>query len=60
MLYPFKVLQPTTIEEATSELARLGEQARVYAGGTELLLLHRYGLVRLDTIVDVKRISALR
>jgi carbon-monoxide dehydrogenase medium subunit len=60
MLYPFRVLHATTVEEATSELARLGERARVYAGGTELLLLHRYGLIRLDTIVDVKGISALR
>lgn len=59
MLYPFKVLHPTTIEEAASELARLGERARVYAGGTELLVLHRYGLIRLDHIVNIKKISAL-
>lgn len=60
MLYPFRVLNPTTIEEATGELARLGERAKIYAGGTELLVLHRYGLIRLDHIINVKKIAGLR
>jgi CO/xanthine dehydrogenase FAD-binding subunit len=45
MLRPLRVSQPTTVPEASAELARLGEDARVYAGGTEIILLLRLGLV---------------
>jgi CO/xanthine dehydrogenase FAD-binding subunit len=41
MLRPLRVSQPTTVTEASTELARLGEDAKVYAGGTELILLLR-------------------
>ena len=59
MLRPFRVLDPTTTAEAASELGRLGEQARVYAGGAELLLLMRQGLLEADYLVNVKRIPKL-
>jgi len=59
MLYPLKVLNPTTITEASSELARLGDQARIYAGGAELLLLLRHKLIQADTLVNIKRIAEL-
>lgn len=59
MLKPFRVLAPTTVAEASAELARLGEQAKVYAGGAEVLLLLRTGLVHADHLVDVKRIPGL-
>lgn len=45
--------------EATAELARLGEGARVYAGGAEILLLMRHGIVDADYLVDIKPITAL-
>ena len=45
MLRPLRVSQPTTVAEASAELARLGEEAKVYAGGTELILLLRLGLI---------------
>ena len=38
-------------------LAELGEDAAVYAGGTELLLLMKLGLLRPKHLVDVKRIA---
>ena len=59
MLRPFHVLEPTTVAEATAELDRLGDQAQVYAGGAELVLLMRLGLLEPDYLVNIKRISAL-
>jgi len=59
MLRPLRVSQPTTVTEASAELAHLGEDAKVYAGGTELILLLRLGLVHYTHLVDVKKIPTL-
>jgi carbon-monoxide dehydrogenase medium subunit len=59
MLRPFTLHRPETAEEACALLARLGEDAVPYAGGTELLLLMKLGLLRPPHLVDVKRISEL-
>ena len=59
MLKPFRVVDPTTVSEATQELARLGDEAKVYAGGAELLLLLRYGLIEVQTLLNIKPITAL-
>ncbi len=59
MLRPFTLHRPRTAEEACALLARLGEDAAVYAGGTELLLLMKEGLLRPRHLVDVKRIPGL-
>jgi carbon-monoxide dehydrogenase medium subunit len=59
MLRPLRVYQPTSVTEACAELARLGEDAKVYAGGTELILLLRLGLVQYTHLVDVKRVPEL-
>jgi len=56
MLKPFRLLRPATVGEASRELTRLGDQAKVYAGGVELLLLMRHGIVDAEYLVDVKRI----
>ena len=56
MLRPFTLHRPETAEEACALLARLGEDAAPYAGGTELLLLMKLGLLRPPHLVDVKRI----
>lgn len=56
---PFRVLRPETVAEASRVLRRYGEAAKVYAGGSELLLLLRHGLVEYDYLVDVKRIPEL-
>jgi carbon-monoxide dehydrogenase medium subunit len=37
-LPPFEYLAPTTVEEAVEMLARYGDEARLLAGGTDLLL----------------------
>src|SRR5438094_914107 len=57
MLRPFALHRPGTAEEACALLATLGEDAAPYAGGTELLLLMKLGLLRPPHLVDVKRIA---
>ena len=59
MLRPFTLHRPETAEEACALLARLGDDAAPYAGGTELLLLMKLGLLRPPHLVDVKRIPEL-
>jgi CO/xanthine dehydrogenase FAD-binding subunit len=59
MLRPLRVSQPTSVTEASAELSRLGDDAKVYAGGTELILLLRLGLVQYTHLVDIKRIPEL-
>ncbi len=45
--------------EASSLLARHGENARIYAGGTELLLAMKMGLLHYEHLVNIKGISSL-
>ncbi|MCL0044304.1 xanthine dehydrogenase family protein subunit M [Dehalococcoidia bacterium] len=60
MLKPFQLISPTSVVEASRELKRLGETAKIYAGGSELLLLLRHGLADCDHLVDVKGIDELQ
>lgn len=59
MLRPFRVLDPKSIADASAELGKYGEDAKVYAGGSELLLLIRQGFVQYDYLVNVKGIPEL-
>ena len=59
MLQPLQLLQPTTIDEASKALAEFGDKAKLYAGGAELLLLLRNGLLDTEVLVDVKKIERL-
>lgn len=59
MLHPFRLITPTSLAEAATEIGLLGDAARIYAGGAELLLLMRHRLVRAEYLVDVKRIPEL-
>ena len=56
---PFRLLRPSTVAEASRELARLGDEAKVYGGGSELLLIMRQGLLEYSHLVDVKGIPDL-
>jgi carbon-monoxide dehydrogenase medium subunit len=57
MLKPFRLLEPNTVAEAAAEL--VGEETKIYAGGAELLLLLRHGLLDAATLVNIKRIASL-
>jgi carbon-monoxide dehydrogenase medium subunit len=50
---------PRTVAQAVRRLARSGGRARILAGGTDLLVQLRAGLVRPELIVDVKKIPEL-
>ncbi len=56
---PFQLHEPTTVEEAVELLTELGGAAKLYAGGTELLLAMKTGLLQYDALVNVKSIPGL-
>src|SRR5246127_5604373 len=60
MLPSLYLIQPTTIAEASKALEEFGENAKIYAGGAELLLLMRQGLMQTEVLVDVKKIERLQ
>ena len=59
MLGSLQLLQPTTVDEASGALRDFGERGKIYAGGAELLLLMRHGLLQSEILVDVKKIERL-
>jgi aerobic carbon-monoxide dehydrogenase medium subunit len=59
VLQPFRVLTPANIEQASAELVRLGDRAVIYAGGAELVLLLRYGMVHAEYLINIKSINGL-
>jgi carbon-monoxide dehydrogenase medium subunit len=58
-LRKFTIHQPKTVSEASEMLAEFGENGRLYAGGTELLLAMKHDLLRYQHLVDVKTIPEL-
>jgi aerobic carbon-monoxide dehydrogenase medium subunit len=56
----FELHAPATVDEATDLLERYGDDAAVYCGGTELLLLMKLGFAEPGHLVDVKGIEELR
>ena len=58
-LRKFTIHQPKTIAEASQMLAEFGDNGRLYAGGTELLLAMKHDLLRYQHLVDVKTIPEL-
>ncbi|MGH7403934.1 MAG: FAD binding domain-containing protein, partial [Candidatus Rokuibacteriota bacterium] len=57
MLLPrFALHTPRSLTEAVELLARYGEEATVYAGGTELLLAMKHGILGYGHLIDIKRI----
>ena len=60
MLRPFRLEEPATVGDASELLSRFGESARLYAGGTELLLAMKEGLVHYERLINVKKIPGLR
>jgi carbon-monoxide dehydrogenase medium subunit len=59
MLRRFDVHKATSVAEAVELRERFGEDAAVYAGGTELLLAMKMGVARWPHLIDVKTIAAL-
>jgi carbon-monoxide dehydrogenase medium subunit len=59
MLRRFDVHRATSVAEAVDLRQRFGEDAAVYAGGTELLLAMKMGVAHWPHLIDVKPIVAL-
>jgi aerobic carbon-monoxide dehydrogenase medium subunit len=57
VLQPFQLYEPTTVREASTILDGLGDDGRIYAGGTELLLAMKQGLLRYGHLVNIKPIG---
>lgn len=56
----FDYYAPATLPEACSLLAELGPEARVLAGGTDLLVKMKQGLVAPPAVVSLKNLDELR
>jgi carbon-monoxide dehydrogenase medium subunit len=56
---PFAYARPATVAEAVALLEEHGPDARVLAGGTDLIIRLRDGSARPALVVDVKRIAEL-
>ena len=59
-MYAPSFAAPTTVAEAVQLLANASGVARVLAGGTDLLVQLRSGVLKPDLIVDTKQIPELR
>lgn len=56
----FNYLRPRTTEELAAALAEHGADAKLFAGGTDLVVLMRDKLVRPKYVIDIKGIEELR
>jgi carbon-monoxide dehydrogenase medium subunit len=54
-----RYLAPNTLDEAIGAFAAAGSAARILAGGTDLLVQMRAGMVSPGLIVDIKKIPAM-
>ena len=55
----FDYIAPTSVQEATTLLAEHGEQARMLAGGTDIIVQLREGLRDARMVIDIKKIPEL-
>jgi aerobic carbon-monoxide dehydrogenase medium subunit len=59
MLRPFRLEEPESVADVSELLSRFGESAKLYAGGTELLLAMKEGLVHYERLINVKIVKGL-
>lgn len=57
MLRRFRLEEPESVAEVSELLGRFGESAKIYAGGTELLLAMKEGLVQYERLINVKKLT---
>ena len=55
----FEIHQPATVLEASQMLAHYGEEAGIYAGGTELLLAMKHSALNYRNLIDLKVVPGL-
>ncbi|MFQ5851078.1 MAG: FAD binding domain-containing protein [Candidatus Binatia bacterium] len=59
MLRRFRLEEPESVKDASDLLSRYGESTGVYAGGTELILAMKEGLIHYDRLINIKKIPGL-
>lgn len=57
MLRRFRLEEPESVAQASELLGRFGDSAKIYAGGTELLLAMKEGLVQYERLINVKKLG---
>jgi carbon-monoxide dehydrogenase medium subunit len=60
ILSDFRLHRPASLADALLLRAELGDEAAVYAGGTELLLALKMGVLEYEHLIDIKRCPELR
>ena len=55
----FEIHQPATVLEASQMLAHYGDEAGIYAGGTELLLAMKHSALNYRHLIDLKVVPGL-
>jgi len=56
LLHPFEYVRAASVDEAVAVLAKHGDRARPFSGGTDALVMARAGRWDLDALVDIKHI----
>ena len=59
MLQPFRLEEPDSVTEASALLAQYGDSAKLYAGGTELLLVMKEGLLHYERLINIKQLPEI-
>jgi CO/xanthine dehydrogenase FAD-binding subunit len=59
-MHRFAYARPASLAEAVRLLSEAGPEARVLAGGTDLIIRLRDGTLRPPLVVDIKRVAELR
>ena len=57
MLRRFRLDEPESVAEVSELLGRFGDSAKIYAGGTGLLLGMKEGLVEYERLINVKKLK---
>src|SRR5215475_4086927 len=60
ILHSFDYASPDSLEELLRLLDRHGSDARILAGGTDLMVRMRSGRMLPRVVIDLKRVSSLR
>ena len=56
----FEYFEPTTLDEAINLLAKYKGKAKVIAGGTDLIVNMKRGLIRPSYLINIKRVAELK
>ena len=59
MITPFALHQPRSLPDALALLSEHDGETKILAGGSELLLLLKMGLIKANHIIDIKKIPGL-